>query len=104
MRGGYQIISLKNSDFTPSGAGATVAGTFSAINYSYTVTGKMLQISDYKLGGVARPASAIRFVKSGDNYSGTITTIATDGVSIVSYDVIVTPADAVTIVTKTVAQ
>lgn len=104
MRGGYQIISLKNNNFVANGAGATVSGTYSAIDYSCTKTGKMIQLSDYKLGGTFRPASAIRFVKSGDNYEGTIATIPTDGISIVSYILVVTPEDAVTIVSRTVTQ
>jgi hypothetical protein len=104
MRGGYQLLNLKGSNFVANGTGATVSGAFDTVNTSYTKTFKSMVISGYSLGGTPRPDSSIRFVKSGDNFVGTIAPIYSNGVSVVAYNLIITPDDAVTIVTATVTQ
>lgn len=98
VRGGYKLIDLKDNDFTVGGASVTIAGTYAAIDTSKKET----IIGGYKIAGAVRPESPVRFLKSGDNYVGTIVVAWTNTTSAIAYIITVTPADAVTIATATI--
>lgn len=64
--GGYKILSLKNNNFTINGAKVKIDGIYEALEAASH--GKLLLISDFKLGGVEKNARACNFGLDGTAY------------------------------------
>lgn len=81
--GGYKIIDLKNTDFTP-GTASTVPGIYEAIEHNYR---KATLVTNLIISGVEKFAGYVIFNVDNGNYVGTFGT----------YTITVTHGDAVTI-------
>ena len=83
VRGGYQIIDLKNTNFT-SGSAVTIPGTYATIEASH----KRYAIEGFSIANVEHKPMSANFVVDASNYVAQLT----DKISIS-----VTAEDAVTI-------
>lgn len=83
VRGGYQIIDLKNTDFT-SGSPVTIPGTYATIEASH----KRCAVEGFSIANVEYKPMSANFVVNASNYVAQLT----DKISIS-----VTAEDAVTI-------
>lgn len=81
--GGYKIIDLKNTDFTP-GTASTVPGTYEAIEHNYR---KATLVTGIIVSGVEKFAGYVIFKATDNTFTGTFGT----------YTITVTHEDAVTI-------
>lgn len=102
MRGGYQLINLKHSNFIVDGAGVTIPGTYAIIDRCMKTTKKETIISNYTIDGDERQDSMVRFVPITGGYEGIGTSIKAPANNVIHYFITVTDADLVTITSETV--